>query len=189
MSPPNTMYLLCREIIYLSWNGRQASIEMGGKLTPWHTVFAWLFQTKLKSWNYFIIRGSYREYRTAVSAFSFPILCVLLALSPFSPASSSFPLHFSLWISAVREWRCSFPSPLSLVCVLGLLGFSFEVICCLQAWGNFVFCWLLPEALEKIWKIGKRIHKPVNLTRSLSLLLSLSFQSLVYTHIWLLSWL
>lgn len=100
MSPPNTIYLLCREIICLSWNGRQASIEMGGKLTPWHTVFAWLFQTKLKSWNYFIIRGSYRKYRIAVSAFYFLILCVLLALSPFSPASSSFPLHFSLWISA-----------------------------------------------------------------------------------------
>ena len=116
MSPPNTIYLLCREIIYLGWNGRQASIEMGGKLTPWHTVFAWLFQTKLKSWNYFIIRGSYREYRTAVSAFSFSILCVLLALSPFSPASSSFPLHFSLWISAIREWRRSFPSPFSGLC-------------------------------------------------------------------------
>lgn len=54
---------------------------------------------------------------------------------------------------------------------------------------SFVFCWLLAEALEKIWKIGKRIHKPVNLTRSLSSLLSLSFQSLVYTRIWLLSWL
>lgn len=189
MSPPNTIYLLCREIIYLSWNGRQASIEMGGKLTPWHTVFAWLFQTKLKSWNYFIIRGSFRKYRVAVSAFYFLILCVLLGLSPFSPASSSFPLHFSLWISAVRERRRSFPSPLSLVCVLWLLGFSVEVICCLQAWENFVFCWLLPEAFEKIWKIRKKIHKPVNLTMSLSSLLSLSFQSLVYTCIWLLSWL
>lgn len=105
------------------------------------------------------------------------------------PDSLWAPLHVSLWISAVRERRHSFPSPLSLVSVLWLLGFSFEVICCLQAWESFVFCWLLAEALEKIWKIGKRIHKPVNLTRSLSSLLSLSFQSLAYTHTWLLSWL
>lgn len=72
MSPPNTYYLLCREIIFLWRDRRQADTERGGKLTPRCTVLAWSFQTKLRSWNYFIIGGSLEEVQSWSQRLPFP---------------------------------------------------------------------------------------------------------------------
>lgn len=137
------------------------------EVTRWFTVFAWLFQIKLKSRNYLIARGSLKEAHTQIQ-FHVLISCVLLgskSILSFALSLPSLLLSLNPSSSQGEKTLISFIHP-CLRSLWWLSGFFFYMTCRLPAWEGSVFCTLLDVALQKIWKIKKDpyIHQPNTVT-------------------------